>query len=511
MNDTRRAFGPFVFDPATSTLSRDGELLPIGGRGMKILRALIDAEGAIVTKSALIEAAWPNTFVEEGNLAVQVTALRKILRSEPDGRDWIATVARVGYRMILDQPRPAAALAERRPTIAVLPFVNLDGSLEQEHFADGVVEDLITAFSRFKTFAVVARNSVFVYKHRDIDAREVARNLGVRYLLEGSVRQSGDRIRVSTRLIEGETGQQLWGERFDRAVSDIFDVQDIITRSVIGHIEPQIRKAEIERSHSKRPEHFDSWELYIRALPFVYSAHLSSYDQALELLDRAITLSPNYAPALALAAWAHEKRKTYSFDTSLYKDDVQQSLRLSEMAVAADTDDAMALSLLGWLQILFLRDYSGLALCSHAVVLNPNSRIVLEFAGVAHMFAGDLDEAINCYTAVVQLSPGAPDNYIAYTNLSGALCLNGRCEEAFTWAQRAVDANSGFVFAHTWMAAICVKLDKFEKAREHGRIALALSPNLNARISVAAMRFPERQKLILDGLRQAGLPSAHLS
>ena len=200
------------------------------------------------------------------------------------------------------QSSPAQPALPDRASIAVLPFANMSSDPEQEYFADGIVEDIITALSRFRTFAVVARNSTFAYKGRAVDVRTVARDLGVRYVLEGSVRRSGDKVRVTAQLIEGASGAHLWAEKFEGAVADIFDIQDEITRSVIGLIEPQIRKAEIERARRKPPESIDAWDLYVQALPLVYAANVPGYTDAIVLLDRAIALAPDYAPALALAS-----------------------------------------------------------------------------------------------------------------------------------------------------------------------------------------------------------------
>ena len=308
------------------------------------------------------------------------------------------------------QSSPAQPALPDRASIAVLPFDNMSSDPEQEYFADGIVEDIITALSRFRTFAVVARNSTFAYKGRAVDVRTVARDLGVRYVLEGSVRRSGDKVRVTAQLIEGASGAHLWAEKFEGAVADIFDIQDEITRSVIGLIEPQIRKAEIERARRKRPESLDAWDLYVQALPLVYAANVPGYTDAIVLLDRAIALAPDYAPALALASWAHEKRKTFGGTAPAGVDDVEMSLALAQRALDADPDDALAMALLGWERILFRRDYAGLALCSRAVELNPNNRAVLDLAAVAHLFAGDLDEVIACGMRALQLSPGAPDS-----------------------------------------------------------------------------------------------------
>ena len=401
----------------------------------------------------------------------------------------------------------AAPALPNKPSLAVLPFENLSSDPEQGFLADGLVDEVITALSRFRTFAVVARNSTFAYKGRAVDVRSVARDLGVRYILEGSVQRSGDKIRVTAQLIEGASGAHVWAEKFEGVVSDIFDFQDEITKSVIGLIEPQIRKAEIERARRKRPESLDAWDLYVQALPLVYSAHVPGYTDAIELLDRATRLEPNYAPALALAAWAHERRKTYGGTAPAGVDDVEMSLMLTQCALDADPDDAMAMALLGWERIWFRRDYSGLALCSRAVELNPNNRAVLDLAAIAHLFAGDLDEVIACGTWALQLSPGAPDAYTCVTRISSAHFCAGRFEEAARWAQRSIDLERGFVFSHLFLAGSYAHLGRIEEAREEMKVALTLRPDFTVAFwRDGPMRFPERKKLLIDGMRLAGMP-----
>ena len=254
------AFGPFLLNRDNGTLFRDGELIAVGHRGAPAPRRLAEApRSRCVTKAELMDAAWPGTTVEESNLSVQIASLRKLLGPSPDGGEWIVTIPRVGYRFVAEpeatalSSRSTARLEPVIPSLAVLPFQNLSGDPEQDYFADGVVEDIITALSRFKSFAVIARNSSFVYKGRAVDVRQVASELGVRYVLEGSVRRAGDRLRITAQLVEGDTGAHLWADKFDGAVEDVFDVQDRITESVATVVEPHIQSAEIERSRRERP------------------------------------------------------------------------------------------------------------------------------------------------------------------------------------------------------------------------------------------------------------------
>ncbi|MEO7221611.1 MAG: tetratricopeptide repeat protein, partial [Devosia sp.] len=379
---------------------------------------------------------------------------------------------------------------------------------EQEFVADGVVEDLITALSRFRTFAVISRNSSFVYKGRAIDAREAAHELGVRYLLEGSVRRSGDRIRVTAQLIEGVTGEHLWAEKFDGAAKDVFDFQDTIIDTVIGLIEPQIRKAEIDRARGKRPETLDAWDLYVQALPLVHSAVVPNYIRAVELLDRAVALDPTYAPALALAAWARHKRHRHGGPRLPdYETDMETAIGLAERAVAADPDDALALALQGWLRIHYRLDFSALNLVQRAVALNPHNTSVLNLAGIAHMRSGDLDEAISICARALELSPGSPLRYGFMNQLASAHNALGRYEEAVDFAKRAVELEPDYVPCHLALATAYAQLGRIEEARREVAIAVRLQPDVTIATSMAnRMRFPEHGARWAEGLRKAGLP-----
>ena len=394
-----------------------------------------------------------------------------------------------------------------RPSLAVLPFVTLSNDPEQDYFADGLVEDIITALSRFRTFAVIARNSSFVYKGRAVDVRQVSRELDVRYVLEGSVRRSGNRVRVTAQLIDGASGAHLWAETFDGAIADIFDYQDRITRSAIGLIEPQIRRAEIDRARRKRPDSIDAWDVYVQALPLASSPSAANNLEAAALLDRAIAIDPAYAPALALAAFVREKQinRGAMFARG---DEATACLALAERAFAADPDDPIVIGLVGWLRICFRRDYSGLQLCLHAAALNPNSTLVLYLATIANTFAGDLDQTIAYATRAIELSPMSPDTYVCMHQIAAAHLFSGRFEEALDWARRSIEANDGLAVAYNTVAIACVHLDRLADARAAVKMALKLRPNLTVAASAGnnPMRFPERLEIWTSGLRKAGMP-----
>jgi TolB-like protein len=504
------SFGPYALDLAAGRLLRHGEPLTVSGSGIRILEALLEAGGGVVTKEFLLERGWPGTIVEEGNLSVQIAKLRDLLQNGAERGEWIVTVPRVGYRLLRQDKvaaGPASAAPSVKPSIAVLPFDNLGGADAPDFGADGLVEDLITGLSRFRTFAVISRNSAFVYKGRAVDARQAASELGVRYLLEGSVRRAGDRVRITAQLIEGATGVHLWAEKLDGQLGDIFEFQDRITASVIGLIEPQIQQAEIERSRQKRPDSFDAWDLYVQAVPLVLSAKVSDYDVAIALLHRALALEPNYCPALAMASWAHERRWTFGGIASAAVDDVQIAFALAHRAVETGPNDALALANLGWQRILFKGDFSGLDLCERAVSLNPYHRSVLELAAVAHLFAGDLDKLILYATRALDLSPGAPDNYECANHVASGHFQAGRFSEAVSWAQRSIDLEPGYFFAHVHLAAALAHLGRVDEAARAYATARLINPNLSLASDGPANRFPDRHARWVEAARLLGAVS----
>ena len=279
-----------------------------------------------------------------------------------------------------------------KPSLAVLPFQNMSGDAEQEYFADGIVEDIITALSRFKSFAVVARNSSFVYKGRAVDVRQAAKELGVRYVLEGSVRRAGARLRITAQLVEASAGAHLWAERFDGSIDDVFDVQDRITENVVAVVEPQIRRAEIERSRRKHPEDLDAYDLYLRALGNTFPAGPEENAEAYQLMIRAVGLEPNYAPFLAGAAWALEIRIIMSWPP-LTSDDRTACLDLVHRALAHAQGDPAVLAQCGSSLIAIGHDYHrGLQIIANAVEANPNHQMVMIWAAIAKLHCGDLEE-----------------------------------------------------------------------------------------------------------------------
>jgi TolB-like protein len=504
MGRGRVCFGPFEFDRAGNTLWREGGLVPLGGRAAALLAALLEAEGAVVGKDALIERAWPGVVVEENNLAVQIGLLRRTLGRRGDGTPWIATVARAGYRLVRE------AEPGGMPAIAVLPFVTLDavGS-----FADGFVEDLITALSRFRTFTVVARTSSESFRGSGKDARQIARALGVRYLIEGSVRRDGRRVRVTAQLIDGASGVHLWAEKLDGTLGGIFDFQDRLVERVVVAFEPQLRRAEIERARRKRPESLDAYDLYLRALPLMHGVRtirLDDYDESIAILEQAIASDPRFAPALALCAWAHEKRFTRGGSAPPGVDDRAAALALAQRAFEADPDDAIVLMIAGALRLTLGGDAAtAFPLLRRAEALNPNSVLIATVAAYCFWHAGQIEASIASFSRVVTLSPWSAELAVPMEGLARAHLSAGHVEEALRWALRALETTDGLNFAHGVVVAAYVQLGRRAEAEAQVRRMLAIWPDLTLEQLLGRDTAPKAQHLLLaQGLVQAGLPPA---
>ncbi len=497
-------FGPFTFDHATASLSRDGVKLPLGGRSAALLAALLKASAKVVSKQTLMQSVWPDLAIEEGNLAVQITNLRKALGLRPDGQEWIVNVARVGYRLNFEAATsPTAAV---RPSFAILPFANMTNDPAQDYFADGIVEDMITAFSRFKNIAVVARQSSFAYKNRAIDIRDVARELGVNYVLEGSVRRANGHVRVTAQLIDGSSGAHLWAGAYDAPVAEIFDMQDQITQTVVGIVEPQILSAEFERVRRKRPENLDAYDFYLKALHLIAIGKKGTLDAGIELLDQSIALDPTFAQALAQAARLYQTRWSRSRTAPDGNPDAQRAVALAARALTADGNDALVLALAGMVQIIIKGEVSqGFALVKQAMELNPNNVLIVNCASYTYWFRNDFDNAIACNQRALGINPASPDRFWALLGMARVHLAAGRPEEALLWALRSVEVKNHHVQAHCLVTACYAHLGQLDEARAELAVVLKLDPTLTVETAVdpgpLAGDVPVAKGLALAGLR----------
>jgi TolB-like protein/Tfp pilus assembly protein PilF len=392
-----------------------------------------------------------------------------------------------------------------RPSIAVLPFTNMSGDPEQEYFVDGIVEDIITGLSRIKWLFVVARNSTFVYKGRAVDLKQVGRELGVRYVLEGSLRKAGNRVRITGQLIEAASGTHLWAERYDRALDDIFVVQDEITLSVVGAIEPSLRRAEIERARRKRPDNLDAYDLYLRALPYTHAAMPGEADKALPLLHQALALQPDFAAAHAVAAYCYENRYMRG---GMGDADKAATLHHARAAIEAGPDDARTLATAGFAIGLVAHDYeTAMNAIDRALELTSTSAWALGSGAVILGHAGQTARAIEYAERALRFSPLDREIFHPYMGLAIAHCAAGNWEEAIAACGKTAQASPRFSLPYVLQAAALSMLGRLDEARVLALRVPELEPGFTVSGFVRAHTGrAEIWEPIGEALRLAGLP-----
>jgi adenylate cyclase len=381
----------------------------------------------------------------------------------------------------------------------------MSGDPEQEYFADGMVEDIITGLSRIKWLFVIARNSTFVYKGKPIDVKHVGRELGVRYVLEGSVRKSGNRVRVTGQLIDTANATHVWAERYDRALDDIFALQDELTMSVIGAIEPTLRQAEIERAKRKRPDSVDAYDLYLRALPFAFTAMPEFMDQALPLLQQAVAIEPDYALAHAYIAWCNEIRHLRG---GLHDETRAAGLRHAHLAIATGGDDATALAVAAFVIGILEQDYqTAFNAFDRAMALSPSSAQAFGFSSIIRAWAGDSRTSVEHAETAIRLSPFDPLIYFPHIGSAIAHFFAGDFDDAVRAASRAAQANPRFSIPCVLQAAALASLGRIDEAKASAQRLLSLEPTFSVG-SFVAVKFTsvERLSMLAEALRQAGLP-----
>lgn len=445
MQARRFLFGGFVLDPGRGTLLRDGTEVPVGQRAWALLHALVNANGRALTKSELIDAAWPGAVVEESNLSVQIAVLRKLLGTREDGSEAITTVARVGYRFGLpvevesasEETVPAARL-HTRPSIAVLPLANLSGYADQEYFADGVTEDIIMALSRFRWFRVVGRGSSFAFKHRPVATPEVASRLAVRYVLEGSVRKSGGKVRIALQLTEAAGGSELWGEHYDFAEEDTFAMQDSIAQQVAGAIEPELLKmASAEAAAAARPAADASvLDLVHRGIWLFHRVDRASHLQARELFREVCRRAPELGQAQYWLARASAGIVAYGWSESETAD-LREGIAAAVLAIRADEKSPYAHYALAITSVFACAFEQAIRAAQRAVELAPGFALGHLVLGMARLYAGDAAGAIAPLAYGLQLNRFDPQNFVWYHTLAYAHLFAGDPARALAASRKA--------------------------------------------------------------------------
>ena len=412
---------------------------------------------------------------------------------------------RLGEVPATDTPAAALALPDK-PSIAVLPFQNMSGDPEQEYFADGMVEEIITALSRIRWLFVIARNSTFTYKGRAVDVKQVGRELGVRYVLEGSVRKGGNRVRITAQLIDATNGAHLWADRFDGSLEDVFELQDKVAISVAGVIEPTLRQSEIERARRKRPDSLDAYDLYLRALPDALAAMPEDADKALALLGKAIDLEPDFAAAHAIIAFCHEQRYLRG---GMQEETRNAALHHARQAIAAGGDDAAALATAGFVIAVCGRDYeAALAAFDRSFALSSSLAFALGFSSIVRAWKGDDAIAVEHAQRAIRLSPFDPQRNLPYVGLAYAHFAAGRFEETVAAASLATQSNPRFTVPIILHAAALGSLDRSEDAKTVVQRLLELQPGLTVATAILSARYVDRKNIaaLENALRRAGLP-----
>ena len=513
-------FEDFSLDLDRRELRRSGKLLELEPKVFDLLAFLIRNRERVVTRDELIAQVWNGRIISESALATCINASRSAINDSGEAQRLIKTLPRKGIRFVgevLEQervPRPAeppqgGPTADLRlpdkPSIAVLPFQNLSSDPEQEYFADGVVEDIIAGLSRISWLFVIARNSSFVYKGKAVDIKQVGRELGVRYVLEGSVRKSGDRVRIAAQLVESPSGVHLWAERYDRSYSDIFDLQDEITTSVIGAIEPNLRKVEIERVKRKRPESLGAYDLVLRALPHTYSHRAEDADIAIPQLLKALELEPGYPAAHASLAWCYH----FLFRLGLRPQDRSKAIEHAHAALAGGADDATTLGISGFILSMDERDYdTGLSLFDRALSLSSSNIFALSCSALILAFKGEFEAAMERAQRALRLSPFDSLNYLSYNALVVSHLCSARYEAAHEAGRRSVQLNPRFSVCHAFLAAALAALGRIDEARAEGQRVLTLEPTftINRFLAVAGFEVAVFNQLS-EAWRAAGLPT----
>jgi adenylate cyclase len=411
------------------------------------------------------------------------------------------------YRLQLGgtSTRAAELTLPDKPSIAVLPFQNLSGDPEQDYFADGMVEDIITGLSRIRWLFVIARNTTFTYKGRAVDVKQVGSELGVHYVLEGSVRKAADRVRITGQLIDTTTGAHVWGERYDRKFEDIFALQDEITLSVVGAIEPSLRLAEVERVKRKRPDNLDAYDLVLQAQPDVYTRMPGPSAKALVLLERALALDPRYALAHAYAAECYH---SLFLRGGLHEEHRMASVRHAEAAIAYGQDDALALSFAGFVIGMDKHDRpAAFAALEASLAVSPSSAITYIQGSVILALAGECERATEWAERGLRLSPFDPWRTSAFFSITVAHFHRGRYEEAATAARKGVQTDPGFSMSYMVLAASLAKLGQIEEAKAAAARVLELQPVFRYSRQFAGANFdPELAASMGEALRASGLP-----
>jgi TolB-like protein len=517
-------FDDHALDTDRRELHRGPEAVAVEPQVFDLLVFLVQNRDHVVSKDDLIDAVWGGRIVSESTLTSRINAARRAVGDSGENQKLIRTIPRKGLRFvgavrtqsgsngeaieppheIHEPPRTVLPLPDR-PAIAVLPFANLSGDPEQEYFSDGISEDIITALSKLRWFFVIARNSSFIYKGKPVHMKRVAEELGVGYVVEGSVRKVGDRVRISVQLSDAATGNNIWAERYDRALADVFAVQDEITEAIVAAIEPQLYAAETFRSRRKPPNSMDAWDLVMRALSHFWRVTRQDCLVAQALLEKATTIDPNYGQALGVLATSQ------TFSAHMGWSDMAAVVPVAERAalaaILADSEDPWAHNALGSVYLFARRFEDSLAELELALRLNPNFSLAQGYYGLVLSYAGRWEEGSVAARRALRLSPRDPFSAVFCGIAAYAEFVGRNYDEAIRLAREGLRQRSDFVGAHRVLTAAAGMAGKDDVAAAALQELRRAQPN--ASLAWIANQMPimhetEREHY-LEGFRRAGL------
>ena len=491
-----------------------------------LLAHLIANRDHVVGKDDLILAIWDGRIVSESALTTCINAARSALGDSGEAQRLIKTLPRKGVRFVGDvkegpsaaraaplaAPEPVASAGYAlpdRPSMAVLPFTSMSPDPGQEYFADGVVEEIITALSQIRWLFVIARNSSFTYKGQAVDVQQVGRELGVRYVLTGSVRKAANRVRIGAQLIEAATRAHIWADQFEGTLDDIFDVQDQVTRRVIGAIVPKLEDAEIERAKRKVTENLNAYDYYLRALAALHRRTREANEDVVSLIHKAIALDPDFASAYGLGAFSYTQRKTYGWMTDPARS-VAEAAGLARQAADLGKNDPVALGFAGQTLVYIVHDLeTGAAMIDRALALHPNQTIALHWSGWVKIWLGDPEAGIERITYAMRLSPLDPFIPQMQHTVAHGYFFASRHEEAATWAAKSLSEQPESHAALRISAASNAFAGKMEQARTAVERLRHIDPRLrvsNLQSVLGPYRRADFVAKYQEGLRRAGLP-----
>lgn len=521
----RFLFEKFVFDTDRRELHRGSDVVPLAPKVFDLIEFLIRNRERVVSKDDLINAIWNGRSVSDAALTTRLNAARSAIGDSGSEQRLIKTLPRKGFRFVgpihqkdclFDAPvaddgkvgpqKYILALPDK-PSIAVMPFQNLSDDPDQDYFADGVVEDIITGLSRSKLLFVISRNSSFSYRAKAVDIKRVSRELGVRYVLEGSVRKARNKVRLTGQLIDATTGAHIWAGKFDSDLEEIFDVQDRLTSSVIGAISPQLERAEIERARRKPTENLQAYDYYLRSKYNIYQWTREGSDEALRMTRLAISLDPEFAVAYASGANIFGQRKGFGWIEEAAKERAE-SRRLAERAMLLDQDDPLVLAHAAEVYSYVLEEpETGSALAARAVELDPNLMMARLWAGWALVYLGDHDAAIEQFSAAIRLSPIDPHLFVPQTGMAFAHFFAGQYEDGLSLATRAIQRQPNFPGAYRIRMSSLAMAGRIDEARRARDAVLQADPALRiSNIKTAPFRRLKDVEKLSEAWRIAGVP-----